>query len=54
MSVEAKSLSDKKRHLQKVLEHKEKRRVLQKLTQIDGVERYKEELRQALAGSDAL
>jgi hypothetical protein len=50
MSVEAKSLSDKKRHLQNVLEHTEKRRVLQKLTQIGGVERYKDELRQALAG----
>jgi Transposase DDE domain len=49
MSGEAKSLSDKKRHLQNVLEHREKRRVLQKLTQIGGVERYKDELRQALA-----
>ena len=48
-SGEAKSLSDNKRHLQNVLEHREKRRVLQKLTQIGGVERYKDELRQALA-----
>ena len=31
------------------VEFKEKRRVLQKLTQIGGVERYKDELRQALA-----
>jgi len=49
MSGEAKSLSDKKRQLQNVLEQREKRRVLQKLTQIGGVERYKDELRQALA-----
>lgn len=49
MSVEAKSLGDKKRQLQQFLEHKEKRRVLQKLTQIGGVESYKDELRQALA-----
>jgi hypothetical protein len=49
MSGEAKRLSDKKRHLQKALVHTEKRRVLQKLTQIGGVERYKDELRQALA-----
>lgn len=50
MSEEAKSLGDKRRQLQKALEHKEKRRVLQKLTQIGGVERYKDELRQAFAG----
>ena len=49
MSGEATSLGDKKRQLQKSLEHKEKRRVLQKLTQIGGVQRYKDELRQALA-----
>jgi hypothetical protein len=29
---------------------KEKRQILQKLTQIGGVQRYKDELRQALAG----
>lgn len=46
---EAKSLGDKKHQLQQYLEHKEKRRVLQKLTQIGGVENYKDELRQALA-----
>ncbi len=51
MSVEAKSLGDKQRQLQKVLENKEKRRVLQKLTQIGGVLRYKDELRQALANA---
>jgi hypothetical protein len=50
MSGEAKSLGDKKRQLQNVLEHKEKRHVLQKLTQIGGIDRYKDELRQALAG----
>jgi hypothetical protein len=49
MSGEAKSLGDKKRQLQKVLEDKEKRRVLQKLTRIGGVESYKDELRLALA-----
>ena len=30
---------------------KEKRQILQKLTQIGGVQRYKDELRQALAGT---
>jgi Transposase DDE domain len=49
VSVEATSVGDKQRQLQHVLEHKEKRRVLQKLTQIGGVQRYKDELRQALA-----
>jgi Transposase DDE domain len=51
LSGEAKSLGDKQRQLQKVLKNKEKRRVLQKLTQIGGVQRYKDELRQALAGA---
>ena len=49
MSAEVKSLGDKQRQLQRVLESKETRRVLQKLTQIGGVQRYKEELREALA-----
>jgi hypothetical protein len=49
ISGDTKSLGDKKRQLQQYLEHKEKRRVLQKLTQIGGVENYKDELRQALA-----
>ena len=49
LSGEAKSVGDKQRQLQTVLENKEKRRVLQKLTQIGGVQRYKDELRQALA-----
>jgi len=49
VSPEAKSLGDKQRQLQQALAHKEKRRILQKLTQIGGVQRYKDELRQALA-----
>lgn len=48
---EVKSIGDKQRQLQTCLEHKEKRRILQKLTQIGGVQRYKDELRQALAGT---
>jgi hypothetical protein len=47
--AEVKSVGDKQRQLQQALDHKEKRRVLQKLTQIGGVQRYKNELRQALA-----
>ena len=43
------SLGDKQRQLQQLLANQEKRRVLQKLTQIGGVQRYKDELRQALA-----
>jgi len=46
---EVQSLGDKQRHLQHYLAHKEKRRILQKLSQIGGVERYKDELRQVLA-----
>ena len=49
LSEEAQSLGDKQRQLQKGIENKEKRRVLQKLTQIGGIQRYKDELRQALA-----
>jgi hypothetical protein len=45
------SLGAKQRQLQQFLEDKEKRRVLQKLTQIGGIERYKDELRQALAAA---
>ncbi len=51
VSGEVKSLGGKQRQLQSFLEHKEKRRVLQKLTQIGGVQRYKDELRQALAAA---
>ncbi len=43
------SLGDTPRQLQQLLANQEKCRVLQKLTQIGGVHRYKDELRQALA-----
>jgi predicted nucleic acid-binding protein len=49
VSAGAKSLGDKQRQLQQFLENHEKRRVLQQLTQIGGVQRYTDELRQALA-----
>ena len=45
------SIGDKQRALQQGLADKEKRHILQKLTQIGGVQRYKDELRQALAGT---
>lgn len=47
---EVKSIGDKQRKIQQCLAHKEKRHILQKLSQIGGVQRYKDELRQALAG----
>jgi Transposase DDE domain len=46
---EVKSIGDKQRKVQQYLEHKEKRHILQQLSQIGGVERYKEALRQVLA-----
>ena len=49
VSADVKSLGDKQRQLQQLFENQEKRRVLQQLTQIGGVQRYKDELRQALA-----
>jgi hypothetical protein len=49
VSAGVKSLGDKQRQLQQLLENQEKRRVLQQLTQIGGVQRYTDELRQALA-----
>jgi hypothetical protein len=49
VSAGVKGLGDKQRQLQQFLENQEKRRVLQKLTQIGGVQRYQDELRQALA-----
>ena len=49
VSTDGKSLGGKQRQLQSFLDRKEKRRILQKLTQIGGVQRYKDELRQALA-----
>jgi hypothetical protein len=45
------SMGDKQRALQQGLADKEKRHILQKLTQIGGVQRYKAELRQALTGT---
>jgi hypothetical protein len=45
------SIGDKQRALQQGLADTEKRHILQKLTQIGGVQRYKDELRQALAGT---
>ena len=50
LSPGAQSIGDKQRALQQALADKEKRQILQKLTQIGGVQRYKDELRQALAG----
>ena len=44
-------IGDKQRALQQGLADKEKRHILQQLTQIGGVQRYKAELRQALAGN---
>jgi hypothetical protein len=49
VSSEVKSLGSKQRQLQQFLDNQEKRGVIQKLTQISGIQRYKDELRQALA-----
>ena len=49
VSASAQSLGDKQRQLQQLLANQEKRRILQQLTQIGGVQRYKDALRQALA-----
>jgi Transposase DDE domain len=49
-SPRAQSIGEKQRALQQGLAAREKRQILQKLTQIGGVQRYKDELRQALAG----
>ena len=51
LSPGAQSIGDKQRALQKGLADQEKRHILQKLTQIGGVQRYRDELRQALAGT---
>jgi Transposase DDE domain len=51
LSPGAQSIGDKQRALQQGLADQEKRHILQKLTQIGGVQRYKDELRQALAGT---
>jgi hypothetical protein len=50
LSPGAQSIGEKQRALQQGLAAREKRQILQKLTQIGGVQRYKDELRQALAG----
>jgi hypothetical protein len=50
LSPGAQSIAEKQRALQQGLAAREKRQILQKLTQIGGVQRYKDELRQALAG----
>jgi hypothetical protein len=50
LSPGAQSIGDKQRALQQGLADTEKRQILQKLSQIGGVQRYKDELRQALAG----
>jgi hypothetical protein len=50
LSPGAQSIGDKQRALQRGQANQEKRHILQKLTQIGGVQRYKDELRQALAG----
>ena len=51
VSAGVKSLGDQQRQLQQLLANQEKRRVLQQLTQMGGVQRYKDELRQALEGA---
>jgi hypothetical protein len=51
LSPGAQSIGDKQRALQQGLANKEKRHILQKLRQIGGVQRYKDELRQALAST---
>src|SRR5919199_3659007 len=50
LSPGAQSIGEKQRALQQGLADREKRQILQKLTQIGGVQRYKDELRQALEG----
>jgi hypothetical protein len=49
LSPESQSVGDRQRALQQGLANQEKRHILQKLTQIGGVQRYKDELPQALA-----
>ncbi len=48
---EVKSIGDQQRKLHPCLEHKEKRCILQQLSQIGGVQRSQDALRQALAGT---
>src|SRR5262245_35048606 len=51
LSPGSQSIGEKQRALQQGLAAKEQRQILQKLSQIGGVQRYKDELRQALAGT---
>jgi hypothetical protein len=51
LSPGSQSIGDTQRALQQGLADQAKRQILQKLTQIGGVQRYKDELRQALAGT---
>jgi hypothetical protein len=51
VSAGVKSLGDQQRQLQQLLANQEKRRVLQQLTQMGGVQHYKDELRQALTAA---
>jgi hypothetical protein len=51
LSPGVQSIGDKQRALQQGLADTEKRHILQQLTHIGGVQRYKAELRQALAGT---
>jgi hypothetical protein len=51
LSPGSQSIGEKQRALQQGLAAKEKRQILQKLSQIGGVQRYQDELRQALAGT---
>jgi hypothetical protein len=51
LSPGAQSIGDKQRALQQGLANKEKRHILQQLSQIGGVQRYKDALRQALAST---
>ena len=49
VSADVKSLGDTQRQLRQLFANQEQRRVLQKLSQIGGVQRDKDALRQALA-----
>jgi hypothetical protein len=51
VSADVKSLSAQQCQLRQFLANQEKRRVLQQLTQMGGVQRYQDELRQALTGA---
>lgn len=46
---QVKTIAEKQRRIKQIIGHQEKRRVLQQLTQIGGVERYKNELQKVLA-----